>query len=63
METERIALRQRERDRLKVLQEVQQKHLTQQPNGYALHQACHERIPRNWEPRTMNLKLPPYRIE
>ena|SRR5215472_1155771 len=29
METERIALSQRERDRLKVLHEVQQKHLTQ----------------------------------
>jgi transposase len=29
METERIALRQRERDRLKVLHEVKQKHLTQ----------------------------------
>ena len=29
METERIALSQRERDRLKVLHEVKQKHLTQ----------------------------------
>ena len=29
METERIALSQRERDRLKVLHEIQQKHLTQ----------------------------------
>src|ERR1700747_32603 len=29
METERIALSQRERDRLKVLYEIQQKHLTQ----------------------------------
>jgi hypothetical protein len=29
METERITLSQRERDRLKVLHEVQQKHLTQ----------------------------------
>jgi len=29
METERIALRQRERDRLRVLHEVQQKQLTQ----------------------------------
>jgi hypothetical protein len=29
METERIALSQRERDRLKVLREIQQKHLTQ----------------------------------
>jgi hypothetical protein len=29
METERIALSQRERDRLKVLHEVQRKHLTQ----------------------------------
>ena len=29
METERIALNQRERDRLKVLHEVKQKHLTQ----------------------------------
>src|SRR6202171_4883939 len=29
METERIALSQRERDRLKILHEVQQKHLTQ----------------------------------
>ncbi len=29
METERIALSQRERDRLKVLHDVQQKHLTQ----------------------------------
>jgi Mn-dependent DtxR family transcriptional regulator len=29
MEPERIALSQRERDRLKVLHEVQQKHLTQ----------------------------------
>jgi len=29
METERITLSQRERDRLKVLHEVQQRHLTQ----------------------------------
>jgi hypothetical protein len=29
METERIALSQRERDRLKVLHAIQQKHLTQ----------------------------------
>jgi len=29
METERIALSQRERDRLKMLHEVQQKHLSQ----------------------------------
>ena len=29
METERIALSQRERDRLKALHEVQQEHLTQ----------------------------------
>ena len=29
METERIALSQRERDRLKVLHDVEQKHLTQ----------------------------------
>ena len=29
METERIAMSQRERDRLRVLQEVKQKHVTQ----------------------------------
>jgi hypothetical protein len=33
METERIALSQRERDRLKVLHEVQQKQLTQVRSG------------------------------
>jgi transposase len=37
MEPERIELRQRERDRLKVLHEVEQRHLTQREAARRLH--------------------------
>jgi hypothetical protein len=45
METERIALSQRERDRLKVLHDVREGHLTrveaaQPPSGSDMHPSC-----------------------